>query len=93
MVYTRQFKFSPFSIFSAGLFIPHTNEDPCTKDMSIFLRMVYHEMGNGVTYTGVRGHAHWCIFTDLELQLICELQSKVLIDMIKPLQNKAGQWP
>jgi hypothetical protein len=55
--------------------------------------MVYHEMGNGVTYTGVRGHAHWCIFTDLELQLICELQSEILIDMIKPLQNKAGQWP
>ncbi|SRR6266478_1635062 len=27
-VNTRQFEFSPFSTFSAVLFIPHTNEDP-----------------------------------------------------------------
>ena len=46
-------------------------------------------MGNGATYTG-RGHAHWCIFADLELQLIGELQIEILIDMIKPLQNKAN---
>jgi hypothetical protein len=38
----------------------------------------------------VSGHAHWCIFAYLELQLIGELQGEKFIDMIKPLQNKTG---
>lgn len=60
------------------------------KDISILLRLACHEMGNVVTYTRVSSYAHWCIFADLELQLISELHSEKLIDMIKPLQNKAN---
>jgi hypothetical protein len=41
-------------------------------------------------YSGVSGDAHWRIFANLELQLISELQSEILIDMIKPLHNKTN---
>jgi len=43
-----------------------------------------------MTYSGVSGYAHWRIFANLELQLISELQSEILVDMIKPLHNEAN---
>jgi hypothetical protein len=80
---TRQFRFSPFSTFSAVLLTPQTNEDSWTNDLSIV-----DCAKNAVTYTWVNGHTHRRILADLELQLIGELQREEFIDMVKSLQNK-----
>ena len=39
-----------------------------------------------MTYSWVRGYAHWGIFANLELQFIGKLESEIFVDMIEPLQ-------
>jgi hypothetical protein len=41
-----------------------------------------------MTDSRVRSYAHWCILAVLEFQLVSKLQSEILINVVKSLQQK-----